>query len=570
MTDPVLEFAHVSITAPGADGPRTLVHDCTLQVAPGEVLGLVGESGSGKTMSVRAVAGLLPDGFTVEGAIRIDGQDISELPAKRLRDIRARRLGMVFQTPRAHLNPLRTIGDFMTEALVTVAGESADAAARRAMELLAEVGIPDPERRMRQRPGDLSGGLLQRVMIAATLAMDPPILLADEITTALDVTTQEEVMAVLADLRRTRQLAVLFITHDLALAAAVCDRVAVMQDGRIVETLSASTMRADAREPYTQRLLSAVLPADLLSGQTAAEPILVVDGLQKTFHVRSARGGRREVFVAVDDVGFALAPGGSLGIVGESGSGKSTTARIICGLESADAGTVSVKGEDWTTPARSARGRRQRARIAQMVFQDPYLSLDRRQTVRQCLTEAVAVHRRSASRAELRARVDELLASVRLDPTLADRRPRSLSGGQRQRVAIARALAADPEILVLDEAVSALDVTTQVEILTLLDAIRRDTGVALLMISHDLAAVRRLCDQVVVMRSGRIVEHGPIADVLDDPQAEYTRLLLDSIPREGWVPRRRIPARVSVPDDSTGAASGSSTSAPITALEGDR
>jgi peptide/nickel transport system ATP-binding protein len=543
MSDFVLELDRVTISALSADGPRTLVHDCTLQVAPGEVLGLVGESGSGKTLSARAVAGLLPDGLEVGGTIRMDGEDLTAVPVGRLRDLRARRLGMVFQTPRAHLNPLRTIGDFMTEALVTVAGVEPAAARARAIGLLAEVGIGDPERRMRQRPGELSGGLLQRVMIAATLAMDPPLLLADEITTALDVTTQEEVMAVLADLRGSRNLAMLFITHDLALAAAVCDRIAVMQEGRVIETLAAATMRADATQDYTKRLLSAALPTDLLSGgREPTEPILVVEGLSKAFRVRSAAGGR-ETLIAVDDVGFRLAPGGSLGIVGESGSGKSTMARVICGLERADSGRVTVKDEDWTRPARGTAARRRRARVAQMVFQDPYLSLDRRQTVRQCLREAVAVHRRSASRAELDVRVDELIAAVRLTPDLADRRPRSLSGGQRQRVAIARALAADPEILVLDEAVSALDVTTQVEILTLLDGIRRDTGVALLMISHDLAAVRRLCDHVVVMRAGRVIEQGPIAQVLDDPRADYTRTLLDSIPRDGWVPRRRVPLR---------------------------
>jgi len=544
ISDVVLELDGVSIATSADTSGRTLVHDCTLQVHAGEAVGLVGESGSGKTLSTRAVAGLLPDGFAVGGTIRIDGEDLSLLPAARLRDVRARRLGMVFQTPRAHLNPFRTIGDFMTEALVSVAGERADAAASRAMDLLDEVGVPDPSRRMRQRPGDLSGGLLQRVMIAATLAMDPRILLADEITTALDVTTQEEVMAVIADLRRHRDLAMLFITHDLPLAGAVCDRVVVMNQGRTVETLPAARMREQARDPYTVRLLSASLPGDVERRTGApAEPILRVDGLRKTFRVRAAKGFGHDEFVAVDGVGFDLAPGGSLGIVGESGSGKSTTARIICGLETADAGSITVKGEDWTRPARGSRGRRRRARIAQMVFQDPYQSLDPRQTVRECLTEAVALHRPKAPRPEVTARVDELLANVALDTTLADRHPRALSGGQRQRVTIARSLAADPEILVLDEAVSALDVTTQVEVLTLLDGIRRSTGVALLMISHDLDTVRRLCDEVVVMRSGVVVEQGPIADVLDRPAAEYTRMLLDSIPREGWVPRRRRPAR---------------------------
>ncbi|MCC4908330.1 ABC transporter ATP-binding protein [Microbacterium sp. cx-59] len=534
---------------------RSLVHECTLHVDAGEALGLVGESGSGKTLSTRAIAGLLPTGFSTDGVIRIDDEDIRGLSARRLRDVRARRIGMIFQSPRAHLNSLRTIGDFMTEALTTVGGQPRKDADRVAVSLLDEVGIPDPTRRMRQRPGDLSGGLLQRVMIAATLAMDPRILLADEITTALDVTTQEEVMAVIGDLRRHRNLAMLFITHDLALARAVCDRITVMKDGRTVETHPAATIRQDARDPYTRQLLTAALgeeSPDRGAPPAGSEPLLVVQGLRKTFSVRRARGVGREAFVAVDDVSFTLAAGASLGIVGESGSGKSTTARIICGLETADAGVVTVQGDSWRRPARTTAERRRRARVAQMVFQDPYQSLDRRQTVRACLTEAVAVHRPKDSGSALRARVDELLASVRLAPELAEMKPRSLSGGQRQRVAIARALAAEPRILVLDEAVSALDVTTQVEILRLLERIRRDTGVALLMISHDLTVVRRLCDHVVVLRAGRTEEQGAIADVLDRPTAEYTRTLLDSIPREGWQPqRRRAPRTAPLPTVAT-------------------
>ena len=256
--------------------------------------------------------------------------------------------------------------------------------------------------------------------------------------------------------------------------------------------------------------------------------------------------------MAVEDVAFELAPGGCLGIVGESGSGKSTTARIICGLERADAGSVMVGGDDWSRPARGGAARRVRAKTVQMVFQDPYQSLDRRQTVRQCLTEAIRVHQKRAPQAVVDARIGELAGQARLDTALLDVRPRALSGGQRQRVAIARALAAEPEILVLDEAVSALDVTTQVEILTLLDAIRRETGVALLMITHDLTVIRRLCDGVVVMRSGRVEEAGPTSELLDAPRAEYTRLLLDSIPREGWIPRRRRLGRTSAIPTMTG------------------
>jgi ABC-type glutathione transport system ATPase component len=539
MTETVLEIADLDIFAPGSPEPRQLVFGASLAVRRGESVGLVGESGSGKTLTVRAVAGLLPDGFTTAGTIRLDGRDFGSMPARELRDLRARRIGMAFQTPRAHLNPLRTIGDFLTEALIHVAGVKAATADRRAKELLDEVGITDPARRMRQHPAELSGGLLQRVMIAATLAMDPDILLADEITTALDVTTQEEVMAVIADLRAHRELSLLFITHDLALAGAVCDRVNVMQRGRIVETLAARTMRRDAADDYTKLLMSAALDEGppIQTDAASAPPLLTIDDLHKSYDVRGDRG--REQLVAVDGVSMALADGGSLGIVGESGSGKSTTARILVGLERPDSGSITVAGEDWSTPARTGRDRRHRAKIAQMVFQDPYQSLDRRQTVRQCLTEAIRVHRRGASRNAVEARVRDLLAHVRLDESLMDSRPRALSGGQRQRVAIARALAADPALLVLDEAVSALDVTTQVEILTLLDTIRRETGVALLMITHDLTVIRRLCDHVIVMRAGRIEETGTVADILDRPQAEYTQLLLDSIPREGWTPKRR-------------------------------
>ncbi|WP_448719627.1 nickel ABC transporter ATP-binding protein NikE [Microbacterium natoriense] len=540
MSAPVLEIADLDIFAPGADGPRQLVFGSSLAVQRGEARGLVGESGSGKTLTVRAVAGLLPEGFTTSGSVRVDGRDLGDMSAGALRELRARRIGMVFQTPRAHLNPLRTIGDFMTEAMIHVAGDKRSVAYARSLELLDEVGIDDPGRRMRQHPSELSGGLLQRVMIAATLAMDPDILLADEITTALDVTTQEEVMAVIADLRAHRDLALLFITHDLALAGAVCDRVDVMQHGRIVETLTAATMRRDAKDDYTRLLMAASLDEapPIRAEQVAAEPIVKIEELRKTYAVRSA-GGARETLVAVDGVSMRLDPGGSLGIVGESGSGKSTTARVLLGLERADSGSVMVAGQDWGVPARGGRERRARAKIAQMVFQDPYQSLDRRQSIRQCLAEAIRVHRPAAGRDAIAARIRELMGHVRLDEALLDVRPRALSGGQRQRVAIARALAAEPMLLILDEAVSALDVTTRVEILTLLDGIRRDTGVALLMITHDLTVIRRLCDHVVVMRQGVIEERGTAAEILDSPQADYTKILLDSIPREGWAPRRR-------------------------------
>ena len=394
---------------------------------------------------------------------------------------------------------------------------------------------------MRQRPSELSGGLLQRVMIAATLAMEPQILLADEITTALDVTTQEEVMAVIGELRKNRNLAMLFVTHDLALAQAVCDRITVMKDGRTIETHRSDLILTEAHDPYTKKLLNAALDIEELSADFSSRdeaPLLAVKNLNKTFEVRKSSGWGKESLVAVKNISFELKAGHSLGIVGESGSGKSTTARVLCGLEKATSGSVFVKGQSWEKPATSVRARRERAGVIQMVFQDPYQSLDPRQTVRQCLTEAIRVQG-STNSDSIEQHIIELMDSVQLSTDLLDRRPRMLSGGQQQRVAIARGLAAQPEILVLDEAVSALDVTTRVEILSLLDRIRREKNLALLMISHDLTVVRRLCDEVIVMKSGLVEEQGNIAQVLDHPAAEYTKLLLESVPRPGWVPRKR-------------------------------
>ena len=537
----ILELRNLKVTKQTAEADQVLVHECSLFVKAGESLGLVGESGSGKTLSLRAIAGLLPDSLIAEGQLLSNGVDFASVDPRELKEFRTKKIGMIFQSPRAHINPLRTVGDFMTEALITVAGVSPKNAQKRAIELLDEVGIPNPSKRMNQRPGELSGGLLQRVMIAATLAMEPEILLADEISTALDVTTQEEVMAIIGELRKNRDLAMLFVTHDLALAQAVCDRITVMKDGRTIETHPSNKILTEATDPYTKKLLNAALDIEELSGDfsNAQEtPLIQVQNLNKTFQVKKAKGWGKEPFVAVNKISFELKPGQSLGIVGESGSGKSTTAKVLCGLEKATSGSVIVKGESWEKPATSARSRRARASVIQMVFQDPYQSLDPRQTVKQCLTEAIAVQGKHKNES-MDGAVRKLMESVQLSTALIDRRPRMLSGGQRQRVAIARALAAEPEVLVLDEAVSALDVTTQVEILTLLDRIRRETNVALLMISHDLTVVRRLCDEVIVMKSGFVEEQGSIADVLDNPAAEYTRLLLESVPRPGWVPRKR-------------------------------
>ncbi|MEU0313371.1 ABC transporter ATP-binding protein [Nocardioides sp. NPDC006273] len=548
---PTLEVDALHVSVPTARGVREIIADVSLTVGAGEALGLVGESGSGKSTTLRAVVGLLPRLATRSGLVKVLGTDIGGLAPAELRRFRGTRMAVVFQDPRAHINPLRTVGDFLVENLVDVQQRTRSEAERTVAGVLREVGIGDAERRMRQKPYELSGGLLQRVMIAAAIATEPSLLLADEPTTALDVTTQQEVMAILDEQRRARGLAMLFISHDLDLADAVCDRIAVMKDGRIVEVLGADGLRQRAQHDYTRTLVEArprlqtavsaraSTPASATSGDGDADvPVLSVRDLRKVYRVRAADGRGHEDLVAVDDVSFDLRPGGSLAIVGESGSGKSTTARMIVGLAQPTAGEMAVAGQPWPTGRLSSAERRRRGRLVQMVFQDPYASLDRRQTARDCLREALDVQG-VLPKADRDRRVDELLAHVGLTAEQGRSRPRALSGGQRQRVAIARALAADPAVLILDEAVAALDVSVQAQVLEVLNRIRRELSVALLFISHDLPVVQQISDDVLVMHGGRVIESGSVATTLASPQMDYTRELISAVPREGWVPRRR-------------------------------
>ncbi|MEV4689325.1 ABC transporter ATP-binding protein [Microbacterium sp. LWH3-1.2] len=583
-TEPVVTRARAGASAaPGAalldirdltldlpDGTR-LLHGISLSVAAGETVGLVGESGSGKSLTARAVLGLVPGRSATTGDVVLDGAGVLSAPAPELRQLRRHGAAMIFQDPRAGINPMRTIGDHLTEALRLAERWSTDAARARAVELLEAVRLPRPEDHLHQYPHEFSGGMLQRVMIAGALTTSPKLLVCDEPTTALDVTTQAEIIGVLTEQRASRGMGMLFITHDLNLAASLCDRVYVMSGGQIVEQGRAHDVLRDPRAEYTRRLVAATPtlvgarpgatpghrigdPAQHAGAQhpstgassatpdsvhhdggtdaavtaVAASPMLDAAGVSKTY----VRRGKEPVH-AVIDASVAVPRGGALGVVGESGSGKSTLARMIVGLEAADTGDIRVDGRDRTAVPRTRRERLAHARSVQMVFQDPYLSLDPRITAGRAIEDALRLHT-TLSATNARSRVLDLLAQVGLGEKHARARPRTLSGGQRQRVAIARALAIEPDVLVMDEATSALDVSVQAQVLDLVDRIRRERGLTVLFISHDLAVVRRVCDETVVMRRGEIVERGRTAELLAAPQHEYTRLLIDSVPQPGW------------------------------------
>ncbi|CAN5388603.1 ABC transporter ATP-binding protein [soil metagenome] len=527
-----------SLTLDLANGKR-LLDRVSMTIEAGETVGLVGGSGSGKSLTARAVLGLLPMGAHTAGSVHVGGVEVLGAPEANLLRVRRGIAAMIFQDPRASINPMRTLGDHMTESLRLCAGASASEARATAIELLSAVRLPRPEEHLSQYPHEFSGGMLQRVMIAGALTSSPQLLVCDEPTTALDVTTQAEIVRVLAEQRELRGMGMLFITHDLNLAASICDRVYVMSDGRVDEhgvtrqiflhpTAVATKRLIDAAPSVQVRDSGRQSAVDVDADATRAEPMLWTQELAKSYTVK-----RRAVVRAVAGATISIPRGGSLGIVGESGSGKSTLARMIVGLESPDSGELRIGGTTWNAVPRDRAERLQRARSVQMVFQDPYLSLDPRIPVGRAIEDSLTLHTRLSPQ-DRRARVLELLGSVGLVADHAQSRPRTLSGGQRQRVAIARALAVDPDLLVMDEATSALDVSVQAQVLDLLAHIQKERGVTLLFISHDLGVVRRVCDRAVVMRHGEIVESGPTELLLGHPQHEYTRLLIDSVPRPAW------------------------------------
>ena len=536
MTNTLLKISNVDISLPEGSERLLAVENLCVDLAPGETLCIVGESGSGKSLTARALMGLLPAPHVrvSQGQINFCGEDLTKVSERRLREIRGSEVSMIFQEPMTALNPVMTIGDQIDEIFRYHVSMSAAQRRKRAIQLLDDVQLPDPAQIVNSYPHELSGGQRQRAMIAMALALEPKILIADEPTTALDVTTQAQILKLISDMQAVHQTGVLFITHDFGVVADIADRVAVMQYGHVVETGTVDKVLNHPEHPYTQALISSVpslvpRPARARSEET----VLEVQNVNKTFGGGSSFfnfGKPSRVVHAVKDVTIELRRGETLGVVGESGSGKSTLARCIIRLMDSDSGKIILDGVNICDLNR-AEMRPWRAKI-QMVFQDPFASLNPRVKVGQIIRQGPIIQ--GATQEEAEARTLELLEIVGLDERAFNRYPHEFSGGQRQRIGIARALALNPEILVADEPVSALDVSIQTQILSLLDEIRTKMNLSMVFITHDLRVAAQVCDRLAVMRYGEIVETGATADIFDAPQHSYTRDLLAAVPGQNW------------------------------------
>ena len=525
----VLQIEGLSVALPkGADRPLA-VENVSYSVNRGEIMCVVGESGSGKSMAANTVMGLLPKGVRpVQGSVTFEGQNLLALSEKQHRTLRGLKIGMIFQEPMTALNPLMRVGAQIAEVFEAHGQLSPRQRQARALELLVEVGIPQPEKAISAYPFELSGGQRQRVMIAMALALEPVLLIADEPTTALDVTTQAQILALIRDLQQRRGMAVMFITHDFGVVAEIANRVCVMRHGRIVEIGNARDVLENPQDAYTQALIAAI-PSNALPPHrepATSAPLLEIKGLNKVFR---SRGGwfkaTREVR-ALDDVSLTLAKGETVGIVGESGSGKSTLGRCVVRLEHPDDGELLLDGVNFSQLNGSAL-RRERHRV-QMIFQDPYASLNPRTRVGMAIAQGPMAN--GTPKAAALRQAGELLELVGLGASAVTRFPHEFSGGQRQRIGIARALALNPELIVADEAVSALDVSIQAQVLELLESLKQRLSLSLLFITHDLRVAAQICDRIVVMQHGRIVEQGSAEQIFLAPQAAYTRSLLDAIP----------------------------------------
>ncbi|WP_280299512.1 ABC transporter ATP-binding protein [Nocardia abscessus] len=541
---PALSIESLSVTFATDAGPVHAVTDVSYEVYPGEVLAIVGESGSGKSVSSRTAMGLLPETATVRGLVTLGTEQVTAMSEKQLTALRGGAISMVFQEPGLALDPLFTVGFQIGEALRAHTKLSKKAAKARAVELLRLVGLPDPEHRVDYYPHQLSGGQKQRVVIAIAIACEPKVIIADEPTTALDVTVQAEILALLRDLRDRTGSAIVLITHNMGVVADIADRVVVMRDGAVVEQAPVDELFARPAADYTRALLAAVphLGTEQLehgpseSARTEGDPVLEVRDLVVEFPGPFGRPRLR----AVDGVSLRIGPGETLGLVGESGSGKSTIGRCVAALQRPTSGVVRVRGQDIA--GLSPRKLRPIRRRFGFVFQDPASSLNPRLTVGECVAEPLIVHKAGSS-AQIRARVRRLLDDVRLPAGSERRYPHELSGGQRQRASLARALVLDPDLLVADEPTSALDVSVQAAVLELFGQLQRECGWACLFISHDLAVVDQLADRIMVLRDGAVVEHGDRDRILRAPREEYTRRLVAAVPVPDPVRQRHRRAR---------------------------
>ncbi|WP_284337866.1 ABC transporter ATP-binding protein [Comamonas sp. NoAH] len=557
---PVLRVRDLSVTFDTYKGPVHVLHNVSFDIYPGEILGVVGESGAGKSMTGSAVTGLIEaPGRISSGTVELRGERIDQLQGEDLRRIRGKRIGTIFQDPLTSLNPVYTVGDHLVETIRTHLTVSEKHAEARALALLEEVEIPHAKERMSQYPHQFSGGMRQRVAIALALCAEPELIIADEPTTALDVSVQAQIIALLRKVCKERGAAAMLITHDMGVIAETADRVMVMYQGRVLETGAVRQVLDAPRDPYTQVLMAAIpsvhlrverLPVPEVGGGPVAKavpwtakptspeaaqarPLLEVKDLCKDYDLSSGWLARvlareeKKILKAADHVSFDIRKGTTFGLVGESGSGKSTVARMVAGLTPPTSGSILFDGVDKWSPAAQTVAMRRRF---QMIFQDPYASLNPRWTVEQLIAEPLVVLGLTSGAAETAERVQEALRRVRMKPDDAKKYPHQFSGGQRQRIAVARALASKPEFIICDEPTSALDVSVQAQVLNLMRDLQDEFGLTYLLISHNLAVIRHMCDDIGVMQRGRLVEVGEAQGVLDDPQHPYTKDLMAAIP----------------------------------------
>jgi len=538
---PILEIRDLNVSLPGAGDRRYAAEGISLTVSAREIVCIVGESGSGKSVTASAVMGLLPKNVLrlESGQILLSGRDITHATNTELRELRGDRMAMIFQEPMTALNPLMQVGDQVAEIFQfhgpSLSRREVDA---RVLALLTDMRLPSPETLRHAYPHQLSGGQRQRVMIAMALAMEPALIIADEPTTALDVTSQAQVLRLLHGLRERHDTGILFITHDFDVVAEIADRVIVMQQGRIVEAGKAAEVLANPQHPYTRKLIDAVPKGQFGAGAPLAEadPVISVENLGMRFVTSSLFKAKRREVLALDGVSLSLARGETLGIVGESGSGKTTLGRCLAHFARPTSGRIVMNGEDVSRLSRAAW--RQWCKRIQMVFQDPYRSFNPRLTIEATLAEGPMNY--GEDRARVQARMRDMLALVSIDASALKRYPHEFSGGQRQRISIARALMMEPEILIADEAVSALDVSVQAQILDLLEHIREQLNLSMIFITHDLRVAARLCHRIAVMQRGRVMEIGPAEQIFTRPGSGYTQELLAAIPGKDGLGSRPV------------------------------